>query len=462
MSDTKADRLATRSIRVAEHDSANSERAAIEAPASHDAIETRNPRILLVATVRWPLAARLAISFHSLGCSVQAWCPAGHPLEKTRAVDRVHRYRALTPQRSLRTAILDATPDFVVPCDDDAAIHLQRLHDCSDEAARVRTLIRRSLGTPSSCARATARGKLMDLALAERIRIPATGRLSCAADLEDWGAENGFPAVIKVDHSWGGLGVTVVRSIEQARDALRSAFNPSLFKALSSLIVRRDPSPLLAAFRRERPSVTVQKFIVGTPANRAVACWQGEVLAGISVAALQTRSPTGPATVVQVIDNEDMTAAATKLIRALGLTGLCGLDFVIEADTNAAYLIELNPRATPICHLPLGAGHHLPLALYSRLVGKRAASIAPAIGNGVIAMFPAEWLRDPLSPYLRSAFHDVPWTEIGLVRDCVDLPWEDRGIAARIKARLRPTRPPASPSFPLRSCRSTLGDLREP
>jgi hypothetical protein len=157
-----------------------------------------------------------------------------------------------------------------------------------------------------------------------------------------------------------------------------------------------------------------------------------------------------------------MTAAATKLVRALGLTGLCGLDFVIEADTNAAYLIELNPRATPICHLPLGAGRNLPLALYSRLVGKPVPSIAPAISNSAIAMFPGEWHRDPLSPYLRSSFHDVPWTESALVRDCVELPWEDRGIAARIKARLSPARPPASPSFPMGSSRSGLGDLREP
>ena len=465
MNDTNSDRLRTRSIRAADRDSANSERNAIAAPDAQGPIETRTPRILLAATVRWPLAARLAISFHGLGCAVQAWCPAGHPLEKTRAVERVHRYGVLIPQRSLRAAIVDATPDFIIPCDDDAAIHLQQLHDCSDdsdEAACVRTLIRRSLGTPSSCARATARGKLMDLALAERIRIPAAGRLSCAADLEDWGTENGFPAVIKVDRSWGGLGVTVVHSIEQARDALRSAGNPSVFRALSAMIVRRDPSHVLARFRREPASVTVQKFIVGTPANRAVACWQGEVLAGISVAALQTQSPTGPATVVQVIDNDDMTEAAKRLVRALGLTGLCGLDFVIEGDTNLAYLIELNPRATPICHLPLGAGRHLPLALYSRLMGKRVASIAPAIGNSVIAMFPAEWRRDPLSPYLRSSFHDVPWMEIGLVRDCVDLPWEDRGIAARIKARLSPTRSPASPSFPMRSSRSTLADLREP
>jgi hypothetical protein len=268
--------------------------------------------------------------------------------------------------------------------------------------------------------------------------------------------------VIKVDRSWGGLGVTVVHSIEEARDALRRVRNPSLPRALSALIVRRDPSRLAAYFRREPPSVTLQRFVVGTPANRAVACWQGEVLAGISVAALQTQSPTGPATVVQVIDNGEMTEAAARLVRALGLTGLCGLDFVIETATNAAYLIELNPRATPICHLPLGAGRHLPLALYSQLVGEPAAAIAPAIGSSVIALFPAEWRRDPLSLYLRSAFHDVPWTETALVRDGVDLPWEDRGSAARIKARLDRVRSSAAPSFPVRGSRSAFGNLPEP
>ena len=458
------DRLRT-PIRVAGRDSADSEHGSIVRSTAQDPNETRIPRILIVATVRWPLAARLAISFHSLGCSVQAWCPAGHPLAKTRAVERIHRYGVLAPQRSLRAAIVAAAPDLIIPCDDDAAIQLQQLHDCSNDnetAFPVRSLIRRSLGTPSSCSRAAARGELMDLALAQGVRIPAAGRVSSAADLENWAAREGFPAVIKVDHSWGGLGVTVVRSIEQARDALRSAGNPSLFGPLSDLIVRRDPSHLLARFRRARRSVTIQKFIVGTPANRAVACWQGEVLAGISVAALQTESPTGPATVVQVIDNEDMAEAARRLVGALGLSGLCGLDFVIETGTNAAYLIELNPRATPICHLPFGAGRHLPLALYSQLVGEPAASIAPAIANSVIAMFPAEWRRDPRSPYLRSAFHDVPWTETALVRDCVDLPWKDRGIAARIKARLDRIRSLASRRFPARSSQSPLGDLPEP
>ena len=460
-----ADRLRAPSIDAAGRGSREGERSGIVRSAAEDRDHLPGPTILVAATVRWPLAARLAISFRGLGCSVQAWCPAGHALEKTRAVERIHRYRALQPKRSLRAAIVASAPDFIVPCDDDAAIQLQRLHDCDDDGAEaewLRGLIKHSLGSPSSCARATVRGKLMDLALAERVRIPAAGRLSCAADIEDWGAEHGFPAVIKVDRSWGGLGVTVVRSIEEARLALRSALKPSLIGALADLIVRRNPLPLLARFRRGRPAVTVQKFIAGTPANRAVACWQGEVLAGISVAALQTQCPTGPATVVQVIDDEEMTATAAKLVRALGLTGFCGLDFVIETATGAAYLIEINPRATPICHLPLGAGRHLPLALYAKLTGEPEASIAPAIASSVIAMFPAEWRRDPQSPYLRNSFHDVPWTEIDLVRECVGLLWEDRGIAARIRTRLSPRRSLALPSFPMGGNRSAPGNLSGP
>jgi hypothetical protein len=461
-----ADEFRASSVSTTCRTSADGEGAALLRSTSQGRAPVAPPVILVAATVRWPLAARLAITFRGLGCSVQAWCPAGHVLEKTHAVARLHRYRALQPMRSLRAAIVAAAPDFIVPCDDDAAIQLQKLHDCKDDsqaATWLRVLIKRSLGAPSSCLRATARGKLMDLAVTEQVRIPLAGRLNCAADLEDWGAQHGFPAVIKMDRSWGGRGVKVVHNIEQARAALRKMLKPSLIGAWSDLIVRRDPQPMLAGFRRGRPAVTVQQFIVGTPANRAVACWEGEVLAGFSVAALQTQYSAGPATVVQVIDDQDMTAAANKLVRALGLTGFCGLDFMIETATNVAYLIELNPRATPVCHLPLGAGRHLPLALYARLTGKPEASIAPAIANSVIAMFPAEWRRDPLSPYLRTAFHDVPWTESELVRECVDLPWEDRGIAARIRRRLIQGWSPALPSsFPKGKNRPAIGNWPEP
>ena len=294
----------------------------------------------------------------------------------------------------------------------------------------------------------------MALARVEGVRIPAAGRLSTQADLDEWVTRNGLPTVVKLDRSWGGQGVMIVQNFERARQAVASALHPSLIRAFSDLVLRRDSTRLLHRLSGERPVVTVQNFIAGMPANRAVACWRGEVLAGISVAALQTQGSNGPATVIQVIDNEEMSDAARRMVRALGVSGFCGLDFVIEASTGAAHLIEINPRATPISHLPLGSGQDLPAALVARLKGEPAPWGAAVAKDQVIAMFPGEWRRDSRSPYLRAASHDVPWEEMDLVRECVSLPWEDRGWLARLRTRMNPKRAAGVAPFPLQMIRA--------
>ena len=414
-------------------------------------LDLEPPRILLAATLRWPLAARLAIALRAQGCSVQAWCPSGHPLHHTQAVQRVHHRAPWAPLRSLRSAIAASKPDFIIPCDDDAAIHLHRLHahgDDSPAGASLRALIEYSLGSPASCALATERGELMRRAAAAGVRVPATGTIRSAKDLDDWIERHGLPLVLKVDGSWGGLGVTVAVDRAQAHAALRIAMRPPLTRALSQWILRRDASQLWRQLNPARTAAVAQAFIDGRPANRAVACWNGEVLAGISVVALQTHGTTGPATVVKVIENEEMSEAARRLVRTLGLSGLCGLDFVIEWSSGAAYMIEVNPRATPISHLPLGTGQNLLAALHARLSGEPAPVGASTIPEGLIAMFPGEWRRDSHSPYLRSAFHDVPWAETALVRDCVQPLWETRGLFARLREQIAGKHMPAAALWP--------------
>ena len=54
----------------------------------------------------------------------------------------------------------------------------------------------------------------------------------------------------------------------------------------------------------------------------------------------------------------------------MGLSGLCGFDFMQEANTGKAYLIEINPRATQVGHLTLGGGRDLPAALYGAVTGQ--------------------------------------------------------------------------------------------
>lgn len=401
------------------------------------------PRILLAASLRWTLAARLAMVFRELGCVVYACCPAGHPLEKVRVVEQIFRARTLIPRRSLRAAIYAAAPDLVIPCDDVAAMHLSELyaHACADGPShRLHSLILRSLGAPESRVLAGDRNALLKAAAAAGIRIPETRFLASEADLDAWSVACKFPVMLKADHSCGGLGVVRVHNPAQAHQAFRALRHPTWRTALAHLILRRDSSVLRQRLSRAPPAVTSQAYVVGSPANRAVACWKGEVLAGISVIALQSQTQTGPATVVQVIDNAEMSQAAIRLVRVLGLSGFCGLDFVIESVTGAAHLIEMNPRATPISHLDLGSGRNLPVALLARLAGELAPTSEPCNDSPVIALFPQEWQRDHASPYLHSALHDVPWAEPEFVRDGLTLIWADRGFASRIRAWLRPRR----------------------
>jgi hypothetical protein len=203
------------------------------------------------------------------------------------------------------------------------------------------------------------------------------------------------------------------------------------------LIVNRDPFWVRSWWDGSSPAVTAQPYIVGRPANCAVACWQGKILAGTAVEVISAQGLTGSATIVRVIDGPEMMLAAERLAHRLGLSGFFGLDFMIEDGSGAPYLIEMNPRCTPLCNLQLGKGHDLVGALSAQLSGKPLGASEPATQNDVIAYFPQSWHWDRKSKLLDSSFHDVPWEEPDLVRELLRLPFPDRSLLARLSDRLR-------------------------
>lgn len=419
------------------------------------------PHILLTATLRWPFAARLAMAFHRTGCRVSAVCPGEHPIMTLQWLQQAYRYSALTPLGCLRRAIEKAAPDLIVPCDDDAAIHLHLLNEqmlaTGTSGEHTAGLIQRSLGSPAACALAAARAPLLNLASRSGLRVPASRIVTSADHLSEFMTRYELPVVLKADSTWGGLGVSIVNSRNEAQHAF-SAYSagPSLAKTMLRTALDRAPSTLLKWLKHAPTAVTVQEHIRGAAANRAVACWRGQVLAGVSVEALHTQHPTGPATVVRLIEHPEMSHTAASLVRHLGLSGLWGFDFVLDAD-GAAWLIEANPRATPICHLPLHGHLDLPAALHDQLTGESTAVAPASFDAKVVALFPGEWRRDPTNPLLKSACHDVPWGEPGLLLDSLRPSWEERGLLTRLKTRLRSGRrdrsntTPAAVDLPLRS-----------
>jgi hypothetical protein len=390
------------------------------------------------------------------GCTVEILCPAGHPVSKTKAADRIHDYNGLAPVRSLRYAIAQAAPELIVPGDDLATLHLHRLYDLEKRKEKtdsaVCALIERSLGAAENFPVAYARTAFMKLAEEEGIRIPKTEVIQDFDDLKDWNARNGFPAVLKANGTSGGYGVRVVNTMEDAQRAFRFLQTPPRFlRAAKHALLDRDATLIWPSLCRRKFVVNAQAFVEGKEATTAIACWKGKVLAALHFEVVNKRSSSGPATVVRRIDNPEMSAAAEKMARKLNLSGVHGFDFMLEEQTGQAYLIELNPRATQVCHLALGAGRDIPAALYNAVSGKDAQPAPVVTEKDTIALFPQEWTRDSESQFLQTAYHDVPWEEPELIRDCVNnrrkqSSWYSRTGQEQAASAIRSSKPVTAPA----------------
>jgi hypothetical protein len=369
------------------------------------------PRILLSTTVQWPSGARLAGAFAAVGVQVDALYPAGHVKAKSRFVSGHHIYNPLFPLPSLARAIEAASPDLIVPCDDRAVRQLLALYHRNPHSD-AGSLIAFSLGRIESYPALFSRSSFIAAALSEGIAAPTTISVDDIDTLELALAEVGFPAVLKSDGSWGGGGVVIARTREQAHEAYRRLSSaPSRLRSIARTFRRKDTHFLLDALSPPHALVSVQRFV-------------------------ETSHATGPASVMRHVECPQMEVAAQRLAARFRLSGLHGLDFVRDA-AGKAHLIETNPRATQSSALALGPGHDLVAAL-AGCISPSARGARPLVTtNEVFALFPQEWRRDPNSAWLRTAHLDVPWDDPDVLKACLnpgepapELPKPDRAPAA--------------------------------
>jgi hypothetical protein len=384
------------------------------------------PTVLLATTSppRWFAPARLAMALANAGWNIEAICVPRHTVGKTSVVRKTYTYDGLAPLISYADAIAAAMPDLIIPCDDIATLNLHNLYwkeqRRGSSGTRICALIERSLGSPEYFPVAFARSAFAELARKEGIRVPKTGVIASADDVNRWASNIGFPCVLKADCTSGGEGVRIVQSLDEAQQALRALQAPPLLvRAAKRAIIDQDTSLVWPSLLRTRSVVNAQEFIPGREATSLIACWQGTVLASLQFEVLNKRESAGPATVIRWIDDPDMKSAAEKLARRLNLSGLHGFDFMLQKQTGDAYLIELNPRATQVGHLALGPGRDLPAAMYAAVTGEAVHEARSMTENNTIVLFPHEWIRNPKSPYLQSGYHDVPFEEPELLRACL-------------------------------------------
>jgi thioesterase domain-containing protein len=379
------------------------------------------PRVLLVTACCWLTTTRLAFALSEAGFTVEALCPAGHSLARVKFVSATYRYRALRPMSALHNAIKRSKPDLIIPSDDYTAAQLHELYRHSNttgaDASKLRTLIARSLGYPKQYPIFYARDQIASLAHTAGVPCPTVVTTRNEEELLCQLDRIGFPAVLKTDGSCGGTGVAIAHSLVDAKLAFQKLIAyPSLIRALKRLIIDRDATLILPSLRHARARVSVQTFVHGRPANAAVACWEGKVVAHVCVEVLASDGATGPARVVRVISHPGMSLAVERMTRALRLSGLCGFDFILDSTDGSAHLIEFNPRATQSCHLVSSDGNQLLASLAKKLYGSNVVDGARHTNCGPIVLFPHGFKFDPKDLYSQYAEIDIPRNSPELVK----------------------------------------------
>jgi len=366
------------------------------------------PYVLVAAAILWPNAVRLCRAFREVGFEVGAVAVPQHPVHRSKAPDRTFQYRPKAPLDSLREATAERRPDIIVPCDDRIVSHLCALRALGED--NTSTLIETSLGLGGASGVLAKRATLGEISQLPDVDVPRTDSIASVSDLRIWVRRFGLPAILKLDGSWGGNDVVVVRHESEVRRAFwEMRFRQSVLRSVKHYLTRKD----VEALNRLRSAISVQSFVPGKLANATVACWRGKVLAQVAVEVVELASPFGAATVVHVVDGEAMASAARSICRHYMLSGLQGFDFVIDERSGATKLIEINPHATQISHFNLGPGRDLAAALFEAVSG-RSAAWRPPIQSADISLFPGEWRRNSQSPYLTSTFHDAPYEDVDL------------------------------------------------
>jgi predicted ATP-grasp superfamily ATP-dependent carboligase len=306
-------------------------------------------------------------------------------------------------------------PDIIIPCCERAASLVRYWVENERNASGhlspgLLACLARSVGKLETLNARSMKSETQKLARSLGLRTPRETTVETLDAATQAAAHYGYPVVLKLSHGAGGNGVRLCRdeaALVQSFAAL--SVRPSPLKALRRKLLRVDWLP-------SRSNIVVQEFIAGTPAMTCAAAFAGRTVGVVSAFASQTTSPTGPASIVHLAPHDGMVRASAAMIEAFGATGFISFDFVVD-EAGREYLLECNPRPTQILHLGGLVAVDLPKRLLDALNG--IVPDSPEIvrdREAGIAIFPAEWNRDPASPALRENHHDVPWDDPDLIR----------------------------------------------
>ncbi|MGQ0613750.1 MAG: ATP-binding protein [Planctomycetaceae bacterium] len=292
--------------------------------------------VLLVVGGAWLGVARLPRVLEAAGCRVVLLCNPRRFAARTRFVhevvpaprDPAGTFRALEPLLARRRF------DWVILGDDyvlEEAVRAAGERRASFLPVPVEGDAPRLLLSKQAFAAAMVRHALP---------FPPTEAATGPAEARAAAGRIGYPVIVKPDRGFAGAG---------------------LFRA-------EDASPL--ARLEENARVVVQRFEEGKVGSTVILFDRGRPLSWMSSYKMDAYPPPfGPSCVRHYVHFPGLEARLQALGALLGMTGLCGVDWIHAPGAAEPLFLELNGRPTPWMHLYREFGTDLPGAIRGFLAG---------------------------------------------------------------------------------------------
>src|SRR5262249_57687479 len=173
-------------------------------------------KILVIATQKTVIAARISMALADVGFRVAALTPHGHPVRRSRKIQDHFLYHTRPQLKSTVRPIERCSPALLVCADDLAVRELQALHQrtaASDDKARrhISKLIELSIGPATSFAPIVSKSEFLARVEIEGSRFPRTIVVPATRAFESV-PELIYPIVVKADQSYGGRCVRIINS----------------------------------------------------------------------------------------------------------------------------------------------------------------------------------------------------------------------------------------------------------
>jgi hypothetical protein len=374
------------------------------------------PVLLVLTALRWFGAARMPRALAQAGFEVTLLTPPGSLAEKSSHIAKIaYLSESATPEAWVHAFAATAKATgarLALPCDDNALRWLQMLATSPPQGLQptlhqeLATLIADSLGNPAYYAAGVEPTLFPAAAAALGLRVPLHAIVSDAGGVESFGAEHGYPIVLK-----GRRKTAVVGSAQKGADVAAT------FASLSGgAAADQDGS---------RAAALVHVDVRGRRQHYEAVAWKGELLAGFAGERFPAEGGNGsqPA-VYRYFRSDSLRKIAATLARGFGVTGLFSLEGVVAEGSGEFHLLDFNRRLVGGAHRGSGFGVDLCATLHSALQGTPVQGRID-LDEGeehLCVAFPQEWLRDPESKWLRDYPVDVPWDEPDLFEAMLELP----------------------------------------